>query len=122
MNNPLWKMANRIIIIAMVVPASLWAANRNENSRVNKNKETTAQDQSNSSSDVNITSEIRKALTSDDQLSMNAKNAKVITQNGHVTLEGPVSTPQEKFKVEQITKNVVGKNHYTNRLTVSVDK
>lgn len=48
-------------------------------------------DQSNSSADLKITQAIRQALMKDDELSMTAKNIKIITANGQVTLRGPVN-------------------------------
>src|SRR6185437_2392241 len=58
----------------------------------------TSGDQSNSSADLKITQAIRRALMKDGELSTSAKNIKVITENGKVTLRGPVKTEQEKAK------------------------
>jgi len=46
----------------------------------------TSGDQSNTSGDLQITHAIRRGLMKDDNLSNNAKNIKVITANGQVTL------------------------------------
>jgi len=46
-------------------------------------------DQGSSDSDRQITAEIRRAITANDQFSTEAKNIKIITINGKVTLRGP---------------------------------
>ena len=49
-------------------------------------------DQGNDPADLDTTQAIRKALMADSELSTNAKNVKIITNQGVVTLRGPVST------------------------------
>jgi len=56
-------------------------------------------DQGSSSSDIAITKQIRKALTSDETLSVNAQNVKIITANGVVVLRGPVASQAEANRV-----------------------
>src|SRR5689334_25170823 len=68
----------------------------------------TSGDQSNSSADLKTTQAIRQALMKDGELSTSAKNIKVITANGHVTLRGPVKTAQEKAKIDQLAKSAAG--------------
>jgi hyperosmotically inducible periplasmic protein len=68
----------------------------------------TSGDQSNSSADLKITQAIRRALMNDRELSTTARNIKVITVNGQVTLRGPVKTAQEKAKIDQLAKSVAG--------------
>src|SRR2546430_16230356 len=68
----------------------------------------TSGDQSNSSADLKITQAIRQAIMKDGGLSMTAKNIKIITANGHVTLRGPVNTAQEKAKIDQLAKSAAG--------------
>jgi osmotically-inducible protein OsmY len=41
----------------------------------------------------------------DGELSTTAKNIKVITANGQITLRGPVKTAQEKAKIDQLAKS-----------------
>jgi hyperosmotically inducible protein len=54
-------------------------------------------EQGGSEADRTITSpsRIRKAVIAHDGLSMNAKNTKIITVDGVVTLRGPVKTEEE---------------------------
>jgi osmotically-inducible protein OsmY len=75
----------------------------NERDRSGETK--TSGDQSNSSADLKTTQAIRQALMKDDQLSTTAKNIKVITANGQITLRGPVKTAQEKAKIDQLAKS-----------------
>jgi hyperosmotically inducible periplasmic protein len=75
-------------------------------------------DQSNSSADLKTTQAIRQALMNDGELSMTAKNIKVITANGHVTLRGPVKTAQEKTKIDQLAKSAAGGAQINNLLDV----
>jgi hyperosmotically inducible protein len=78
----------------------------------------TSGDQSNSSADLKITQAIRQALIKDGQLSATAKNIKVITANGQVTLRGPVKTAQEKARVDQIAKSAAGGAQIDDQLEV----
>ena len=79
----------------------------------------TSGDQSNGSADLKITQAIRQALMKDDQLSMTAKNIKVITENGQVTLRGPVKNVQEKARVNQLAKSAAGGTHIVDQLDVN---
>ena len=79
----------------------------------------TSGDQSNSSADLKITQAIRQALVKDGDLSTTAKNIKVITENGHVTLRGPVKNVQEKAKVDQVAKSAAGGAHIVDQLDVN---
>jgi hyperosmotically inducible periplasmic protein len=88
----------------------------NERDRSGETK--TSGDQSNSSADLKTTQAIRQALMKDGELSMTAKNIKVITDNGHVTLRGPVKTAQEKAKIDQLAKSAAGGAQIDNQLDV----
>ena len=78
----------------------------------------TSGDQSNSSADLKITQAIRQALMKDGELSTTAKNIKVITANGQVTLRGPVKTAQEKAKIDHLAKSAAGGAKINNQLDV----
>jgi hyperosmotically inducible protein len=88
----------------------------NERDRSGETK--TSGDQSNSSADLKTTQAIRQALMKDGELSTTAKNIKVITANGHVTLRGPVKTAQEKSKIDQLAKSAAGCAQIDNQLYV----
>jgi osmotically-inducible protein OsmY len=78
----------------------------------------TPMDQGGSEGDRTITSEIRKALTDNDDLSTNAKNVKIITQDGIVTLRGPVKNDQEKTTISGIARRAAGVKRVDDQLEV----
>ena len=78
----------------------------NERDRSGETK--TSGDQSNSSADLKITQDIRRALMKDSELSTTAKNIKIITDNGQVTLRGPVKNAREKAKIDQLARSAAG--------------
>ena len=92
---------------------------RPDNTGRNEQQVTTAEDQGESPQDRELTRKIRSALVSDDQLSQSAKNVKIITNNGKVTLRGPVNSPQEKQSVEMIAEKFAGKQKITNQIEVN---
>lgn len=89
-----------------------------DNSSQNKGHAETADNQSNSQTDRQITAKVRKAIVSEKDLSTYAHNVKVITVNGQVTLKGPVQTEDEKQKVVGLAANVVSPEKVINQLTV----
>ena len=90
---------------------------RNARDRDDQNK--TTGDQSENEADRTITQNIRRAVTADDSLSTNAKNVKIITNNGTVTLRGPVKSEKEKAEIEAKAKQVVGVKSVDNQLEVA---
>ena len=93
--------------------------NTAKNERDRSGQTQTSGDQSNSSADLKTTQAIRQALMKDPALSMTAKNIKVITANGHVTLRGPVKTAQEKSKIDQLAKSAAGGAQIEDQLEVT---
>jgi hyperosmotically inducible periplasmic protein len=75
-------------------------------------------DQGNNAADLNVTQAIRKALMADDSLSGNAKNVKVITNNGVVTLRGPVKSDAEKKSVESKAFAAAGSNRVDDQIDI----
>jgi hypothetical protein len=75
-------------------------------------------DQSESSDDIRITAEIRRLLIEDPALSVDAKNCKVITDGGEVTLRGVVASDTERTSVESKAKTVAGVATVVNHLEV----
>ncbi len=80
---------------------------------------TTADQQKNNRSDRETTRQIRKALVADKTLSTYAHNVKVISQNGTVTLKGPVRSEDEKKSVEAKAAEVAGESNVKDELTVA---
>jgi hyperosmotically inducible periplasmic protein len=90
-----------------------------DNTARNKDHATTADQQSANKSDTDITRDIRRSIVSDKSLSTYAHNVKIITQNGAVTLKGPVNSAEEKQTVASKAAEVVGgPDKVTNQLTI----
>jgi hyperosmotically inducible periplasmic protein len=92
--------------------------NTTTNERDRSGETQTSGDQSNSSSDLKITQAIRQALMKDGDLSTTAKNIKIITANGQVTLRGPVKNAQEKSKIDQLARSAASGAKIENQLDV----
>ena len=75
-------------------------------------------DQNENKADIAITADIRKQVV-ETTMSVNAQNVKIITQDGKVTLRGPVKTAAEKTRIEEIARAVAGDNNVDNQLEVN---
>jgi hyperosmotically inducible periplasmic protein len=93
--------------------------NSGRNVRDRDDQSKTTGDQSENEADRTITQNIRRAVTADDSLSTNAKNVKIITNNGTVTLRGPVKSEKEKAEIEAKAKQVAGVKSVDNQLEVA---
>jgi hyperosmotically inducible protein len=98
------------------------ADNTNKNQRDRSGETATSGDQSNSQEDVQITAAIRRAVVGDKSLSMTAKNVKIITANGTVTLRGPVNNDAEKTKIAELAQSAAGNAKIDNQLEVKASK
>ena len=78
----------------------------------------TADQQKDNRSDREIIQEIRQSLVKDKSLSTYGHNVKVITQNGQVTLKGPVRSADEKKAIEAKATEVAGENKVTSELNI----
>ena len=96
--------------------------NTKVNQRDTKASEPTADQQHNDSKDLDITQQIRKAITADKSLSTYAHNVKVISQDGKVTLKGPVRSSAEKASIETKAAEIVGQDNVTSELAVARKK
>jgi osmotically-inducible protein OsmY len=105
-------------LTALAADQKVDANNTATNQRDRSGETKTSGDQSNTSADLQITQAIRRGLMKDDNLSSDAKNIKVITANGQVTLRGPVNNAREKTKVEQIAKSAAGDAQIVDQLDV----
>lgn len=90
-----------------------------DNTKQNKDQSPTADDQKMNPADRAITQKIRKALHDDNSLSTYAHNVKIITQDGKVTLRGPVRSEEEKARIEAKAVAVAGPGNVTNQLEVA---
>ena len=69
-----------------------------------------------------ITQKIRKSVHDDTSLSTYAHNIKIITQDGKVTLRGPVRSVEEKGNLEAKAATVAGHENVTSQLEVAPSK
>jgi hyperosmotically inducible protein len=81
----------------------------------------TPMDQGESEADRTITQQIRKAVVDHDELSTNAKNVKIITQNGVVTLRGPVKSQEEKNAIAAVAQRTGGVKQVDNQLEIEAN-
>jgi osmotically-inducible protein OsmY len=88
------------------------------NERDRNPNEPTADRQKDNRSDRELTQQVRKAIVKDKSLSTYAHNVKVITQNGMVTLKGPVRSEEKKKAIEAKAAEVAGQDKVTNQLDV----
>ena len=99
------------------------ATNSVDNTRLNvrdrDSRTLTPLDQGNSQADVDTTAQIRKEIIADSGMTTNAKNVKIITLNGHVTLRGPVNTAEEKNRISAIADRIASAGNVDNQLEVS---
>jgi hyperosmotically inducible periplasmic protein len=79
----------------------------------------TADQQKMNPADRETSRQIRSAIVKDKTLSMYSHNIKIITQNGKVTLKGPVRSDDEKANIEAKAGAVAGADNVTDLLTIA---
>jgi len=82
--------------------------NTGKNQRDRNASEPTADQQKENETDRELARQIRRALVKDISLSTYGHNIKVISQNGVVTLKGPVNSDEEKRAIESKAAEVAG--------------
>jgi len=82
----------------------------------------TADQQKMNAADRNISKEIRSSIMKDKSLSTYAHNIKIVTQDGKVTLKGPVRSEDERATIESKAVAIAGANNVTNQLEVAPPK
>lgn len=111
---------------AVLLGASVFTMNaqtKPDNTGNNKGDPMTAEKQKTNAADQNLTAQIRKAIVADKSLSMYAHNIKIITQNGVVTLKGPVRSDDEITSVMAKATDAAGSpDKVVNQLTVAPPK
>jgi len=98
------------------------ADNTDRNKQDQDGKTKTPMDQSNAPEDIKLVAKIRKMVVDDKSLSATAKNCKIITNSGRVTLRGPVNTAEEKSIVEAHAVMSAGKDKVESHLEVKASK
>jgi hyperosmotically inducible protein len=92
--------------------------NTKVNKRDRKSAEPTADQGKNNLSDREVMRQIRHDVVNDKSLSTYGHNVKIISENGKVTLKGPVHSEEEKKTLEQYALKVAGDGNVTNAITV----
>lgn len=88
---------------------------------IDRNRGTSAQqEQLGNETDRRTTERVRQSLSDDNTLSTNAKDIRIVTVDGVVTLKGNVASEEEKSKVERKAKDVSGVKNVDNQLEVIV--
>jgi sporulation protein YlmC with PRC-barrel domain len=90
------------------------------NVRDRKGSTLTPLDQGNSEADTDMTAQIRKGILAGKDMSVNARNVKIITNKGHVTLRGPVRSEEEKRVIGEIANRIARSENVDNQLEVSL--
>jgi hyperosmotically inducible periplasmic protein len=94
-----------------------------DNTKTNKDKTSpTADQQKMNPADRELTKKIRASINSDKTLSTYAHNVKIISQDGKVTLRGPVRSEDEKAAIESKAAAIAGPSSVTNMLDVAPPK
>jgi len=121
MKTSLYAAVIACLLLAGHVPATHAqdSASQADNTRNNKGDQPTADQQKENATDRQITQRIRSAVVKDKDLSTYAHNVKIITQNGEVTLKGPVRTEQEKESIESKAVSIAGTGHVTDQLEIA---
>jgi len=99
-------------------PVATSPDNSGVNERDRSGNAKTPLDQGQSKEDVERTAEIRRKILAIKDVSINAQNAKVITESGKVTLRGPVASEEEKESLFKAAVEVAGEANVVNELEV----
>ena len=92
------------------------------NQRDRSSDSPTADQQKMNPSDRETTKQIRQAIEKDKSISTYGHNVKVITENGMVTLKGPVRSEEEKRAIEAKAAEIAGPDKVANQLEVAPKK
>jgi hyperosmotically inducible protein len=126
---------NKSTVFALLVASTLAAPLLNaqtpttpapDNAKTNRvdasNATATADTQSNSATDIDLTKRIRQSVMADKSLSTYAHNIKIVSNGGRVTLNGVVRSEAEKSAVEMKAADIAGKERVTSDLKVTLSK
>lgn len=98
------------------------ANNTRTNKRDRNDMSPTSGSQSNASSDIDVTANVRQAIVHDDSLSIDAHNVKIISRKGVVELRGPVDSAKKKARIGQLASSVAGITRVDNKLDIATGK
>ena len=124
-------MVNKILLFMVLFVSALFlvnfpgvclaqpADNTGLNKRDTSPNKITADQQSQTKEDRDITQKIRQAVVDDKSLSTYAHNVKIITVDGMVTLKGPVRSEDEKRTIQEKAGQIVGKNKIKSEIEIA---
>jgi len=101
--------------VCLAQPADNTGINKRDTSPEN----ITADQQSQTKEDREITQKIRQAVVDDKSLSTYAHNVKIITVDGMVTLKGPVRSEDEKRTIEEKARQIAGKDKIKSEIGIA---
>jgi hyperosmotically inducible protein len=99
--------------------ATVEADNTGRNVRDRSDVTKTPTDQAENEADRAITQSIRQNIASASSLSTNAKNVKIITVDGAVTLRGPVKSEKEKADIVARAQQIAGVKRVDDQLEIT---
>jgi hyperosmotically inducible protein len=120
---PLGSLVFCTSLMAMPTPGKQDPQTPPDNTKQNKDQTNpTADQQKMNPADRALTQKIRKAIHEDTTLSTYAHNIKIISQDGKVTLRGPVRSEDEKNNIEAKAVAVAGQGNVTDQLEIAPPK
>ena len=121
----LWLLGATLFLSASLVAGAVQQDQQPapDNSKTNQGDASkgavTAEQQKMNPADRNTTKQIRSAIFKDKSLSTYAHNIKIITQDGKVTLKGPVRTADDKANIVAKAVAVAGADNVTDQLQIA---
>lgn len=120
---PLGSLVFCASLLATPIPGMQDPQTPPDNTKQNKDQTNpTADQQKMNPADRALTQKIRKAIHEDTTLSTYAHNIKIISQDGKVTLRGPVRSEDEKANIEAKAVAVAGQGNVTDQLEIAPPK
>ena len=132
MNRARQSVAVALLSIGMLVTSAAWVSarspagqqtaapdNTKTNQRDRSDNAVTADQQKENRTDRELARQIRRAIARDKSLSTYAHNVKIITENGVVTLRGPVRSPEERAAIATKARSVAGVTRVDNQLEIA---
>ncbi len=114
--------ATALVSTATLAQNAPAADNSASNSQTRSGAQLTADDQSNSKADIELTQRIRRSVMDDKSLSTYGKNVKIVSVGGKVTLNGVVHTADEKKRIGTMAASAAGAGNVVNELKVTPEK
>jgi hyperosmotically inducible protein len=113
-------------LLIAVLAAAFAVGQAPDNSKTNQrdrgDSSATADQAKTNKADTDLAKKIRQSVYADKTLSTYAHNVKIVVQDGHVTLRGPVRTEAEADEVKRKAVDVAGAENVISQLEVAPDK